>query len=254
MGRLTGRTAIVTGGAKGIGVHYADALAGEGAQVMIADIVDGAAVAADICARHGQGAADSAITDVSDEASVKALVEKTVKKFGKIDVLINNAAVFANLATQKVTDIDVKDWDRIMAVNIRGPFLMVKHVVPHMKKAGYGKIVNIGSGTAHKGLAEFSHYVTTKGAMMAFTRALSRELGGDKICVNTLAPGFTISESVMENIEHHEKWRNVIVAGRAIKREMLPEDLRGAIVFLSSPESDFVTGQTILVCGGSINT
>jgi NAD(P)-dependent dehydrogenase (short-subunit alcohol dehydrogenase family) len=254
MGRLTGRTAIVTGGAKGIGVHYADALAGEGAQVMIADIVDGAAVAADICARHGQGAADSAITDVSDEASVKALVEKTVKKFGKIDVLINNAAVFANLATQKVTDIDVKDWDRIMAVNIRGPFLMVKHVVPHMKKAGYGKIINIGSGTAHKGLAEFSHYVTTKGAMTAFTRALSRELGGDKICVNTLAPGFTISESVMENIEHHEKWRNVIVAGRAIKREMLPEDLRGAIVFLSSPESDFVTGQTISVCGGSINT
>jgi NAD(P)-dependent dehydrogenase (short-subunit alcohol dehydrogenase family) len=254
MGRLTGRTAIVTGGAKGIGVHYADALAGEGAQVMIADIVDGAAVAADICARHGQGAADSAITDVSDEASVKALVEKTVKKFGKIDVLVNNAAVFANLATQKVTDIDVKDWDRIMAVNIRGPFLMVKHVVPHMKKAGYGKIINIGSGTAHKGLAEFSHYVTTKGAMTAFTRALSRELGGDKICVNTLAPGFTISESVMENIEHHEKWRNVIVAGRAIKREMLPEDLRGAIVFLSSPESDFVTGQTISVCGGSINT
>jgi NAD(P)-dependent dehydrogenase (short-subunit alcohol dehydrogenase family) len=254
MGRLTGRTAIITGGAKGIGVHYADALAGEGAQVMIADIVDGAAVAADICARHGQGAADSAIADVSDEASVKALVEKTVKKFGKIDVLVNNAAVFANLPTQKVTDIDVKDWDRIMAVNIRGPFLMVKHVVPHMKKAGYGKIVNIGSGTAHKGLAEFSHYVTTKGAMMAFTRALSRELGGDKICVNTLAPGFTISESVMENIEHHEKWRNVIVAGRAIKREMLPEDLRGAIVFLSSPESDFVTGQTIAVCGGSINT
>ena len=254
MGRLTGRTAIVTGGAKGIGVHYADALAGEGAQVMIADIVDGAPVAADICARHGQGAADSTVTDVSDEASVKALVEKTIKKFGKIDILVNNAAVFANLPTQKVTDIDVKDWDRIMAVNIRGPFLMVKHVVPHMKTAGYGKIINIGSGTAHKGLAEFSHYVTTKGAMTAFTRALSRELGGDKICVNTLAPGFTISDSVIENIEHHEKWRNVIVAGRAMKREMLPEDLRGAIVFLSSPESDFVTGQTISVCGGSINT
>jgi NAD(P)-dependent dehydrogenase (short-subunit alcohol dehydrogenase family) len=254
MGRLTGRTAIVTGGARGIGVHYADALAGEGAQVMIADIADGAPVAADICARYGQGAADSAITDVSDEASVKALVDKTIKKFGKIDILVNNAAVFANLPTQKVTDIDVKDWDRIMAVNIRGPFLMVKHVVPHMKKAGYGKIINIGSGTAHKGLPEFSHYVTTKGAMTAFTRALSRELGGDKICVNTLAPGFTISDSVIENIEHHEKWRNVIVAGRAIKREMLPEDLRGAILFLSSPESDFVTGQTISVCGGSINT
>lgn len=254
MGRLTGRTAIVTGGARGIGVHYADALAAEGAQVMIADIADGAAVAQDICARHGQGAADSAICDVSDEASVKSLVDKTIKRFGKIDVLVNNAAVFANLPSQKVTDIDVKDWDRVMAVNIRGPFLMVKHVVPHMKNAGYGKIINIGSGTAHKGLAEFSHYVATKGAMTAFTRALSRELGGDKICVNTLAPGFTISDSVLDNIEHHERWRNVIVQGRAMKREMLPEDLRGAIVFLSSPESDFVTGQTLSVCGGSINT
>ena len=254
MGRLTGRTAIITGGAKGIGVHYADALAGEGAQVMIADIVDGAAVAADIVARHGQGAADSTTTDVSDEASVKTLVDRTIKKFGKIDVLINNAAVFANLPSQKVTDIDVKDWDRVMAVNVRGPFLMVKHVVPHMKKAGYGKIINIGSGTAHKGLAEFSHYVTTKGAMTSFSRTLSRELGEHNICVNTLAPGFTISDSVVENIEHHERWRHAIVAGRAMKREMLPEDLRGAIVFLSSAESDFVTGQTISVCGGSINT
>ena len=254
MGRLTGRTAIITGGAKGIGVHYAAALAGEGAQVMIGDIADGAAVAGDICARHGQGAADSAIVDVSDEAAVKSLVDKTIKRFGKIDILVNNAAIFANLPNQKVTDIDVKDWDRVMAVNVRGPFLMVKHVVPHMKQAGYGKIINIGSGTAYKGLAEFSHYVTTKGAMTSFTRALSRELGEHKICVNTLAPGFTVSDSVLDNIEHHERWRNVIVQGRAIKREMLPEDLRGAIVFLSSPESDFVTGQTISVCGGSINT
>jgi NAD(P)-dependent dehydrogenase (short-subunit alcohol dehydrogenase family) len=254
MARLTGRTAIVTGGAKGIGIHYADALAAEGAQVMIADIADGTAVAREIDARHGQGGAQSAICDVSDEASVKALVARTIERLGKIDVLVNNAAVFANLPSQKVTDIDVKDWDRVMAVNIRGPFLMVKHVVPHMKKAGYGKIINIGSGTAHKGLAEFSHYVASKGAMTAFSRALSRELGGDGICVNTLAPGFTISDSVLENIEHHERWRNVIVQGRAIRREMLPEDLRGAIVFLSSSESDFVTGQTVSVCGGSINT
>jgi NAD(P)-dependent dehydrogenase (short-subunit alcohol dehydrogenase family) len=254
MGRLMGRTAIVTGGAKGIGVHYADALAGEGAQVMIGDIVDGAAVASDICTRYGQGAADGAIVDVSDETAVKSFVDKTIKRFGKIDILVNNAAVFANLPSQKVTDIDVKDWDRVMAVNVRGPFLMAKHVVPHMKAAGYGKIINIGSGTAHKGLAEFSHYVATKGAMTAFTRALSRELGEHKICVNTLAPGFTISDSVVENIEHHERWRKVIVQGRAMKREMLPEDLRGAIVFLSSSESDFVTGQTLSVCGGSINT
>lgn len=254
MGRLSGRTAIVTGGARGIGVHYADALAAEGAQVMIGDIADGAVVAKDINSHHGQGAVDSSIVDVSDEKSVKAFVAKTLERFGKIDILINNAAVFAHLPSQGVEDIDVADWDKVMGVNIRGPFLMAKHVVPHMKKAGYGKIVNIGSGTAHKGLADFSHYVASKGAMTAFSRALSRELGGHKICVNTLAPGFTISDSVLENIEHHERWRQVIVAGRAMKREMLPEDLRGAIVFLSSPESDFVTGQTISVCGGSINT
>jgi NAD(P)-dependent dehydrogenase (short-subunit alcohol dehydrogenase family) len=254
MGRLSGRTAIVTGGAKGIGVHYADALAAEGAQVMIGDIIDDAAIAKDICSRHGQGAVDSAVVDVSNEGAVKGFVAKTIQRFGKIDILINNAAVFAHLPSQGVEDIDVADWDKVMAVNIRGPFLMAKHVVPHMKKAGYGKIINIGSGTAHKGLADFSHYVASKGAMTAFSRALSRELGGHKICVNTLAPGFTISDSVLDNIEHHERWRQVIVAGRAMKREMLPEDLRGAIVFLSSAESDFVTGQTISVCGGSINT
>lgn len=254
MGRLSGRVAIVTGGAKGIGVHYADALAAEGAQVMIGDIVDGAAVAKDICARHGQGAADSALLDVSNEDAVKKFVAQTIQRFGKIDVLINNAAVFANLKPQAVTDIDVSEWDRVMAVNVRGPFLMAKHVVPHMKQAKYGKIINIGSDTAHKGLGDFSHYVTTKGAMTAFSRTLSRELGSDRICVNTLAPGFTISDSVLESIERHEKWRAPIVAGRALKREMLPEDLRGAIVFLSSAESDFVTGQTLSVCGGSINT
>jgi NAD(P)-dependent dehydrogenase (short-subunit alcohol dehydrogenase family) len=254
MGRLSGRTAIVTGGAKGIGVHYADALAAEGAQVMIGDVVDGASVAKDINSRNGQGAVDSAIVDVSNEEAVRKFVAKTLERFGRIDILINNAAVFAHLPSQGVENIDVADWDKVMAVNIRGPFLMAKHVVPHMKKAGYGKIINIGSGTAHKGLADFSHYVASKGAMTAFSRALSRELGGHKICVNTLAPGFTISDSVLDNIEHHERWRQVIVAGRAMKREMLPEDLRGAIVFLSSPESDFVTGQTISVCGGSINT
>ncbi len=151
MGRLTGRTAIVTGGAKGIGVHYADALAAEGAQVMIGDIIDGAGVAKDINSRHGQGAVDSGIVDVSSEEAVKKFVAKTLDRFGKIDVLINNAAVFAHLPSQGVEDIDVADWDKVMAVNIRGPFLMAKHVVPHMKKAGYGKIINIGSGTAHKG-------------------------------------------------------------------------------------------------------
>jgi NAD(P)-dependent dehydrogenase (short-subunit alcohol dehydrogenase family) len=254
MGRLSDRTAIVTGGARGIGRHYADALAAEGAQVMIGDILDAAPAAKEIAARHGQGAATSAHLDVSSEESVKALVDATIARLGKIDILINNAAVFADLPPKKVTDIDIASWDRVMAVNIRGPFLMVKHVVPHMIAKGYGKIINIGSGTAHKGLPNFSHYVTSKGAMTSFTRALSRELGDHGICVNTLAPGFTISEGVLANVEFHEKLRQPIVQTRVIKREELPEDLRGAIVFLSSAESDFITGQTLSVCGGSINT
>src|SRR5262249_11428455 len=155
----------------------------------------------DISARLGQGAAASLYVDVSDEPSVKAFVGQAMDRFGKIDILINNAAVFANLPPQRVTDIDVASWDQVMAVNIRGPFLMVKHVVPHMIAKGYGKIINIGSGTAHKGLANFSHYVASKGAMTSFSRALSRELGEYGICVNTLAPGFTISDGVLANVE-----------------------------------------------------
>jgi len=252
--RLNDRTAIVTGGARGIGRHYADALAAEGAQVMIGDVLDGAPAAQEICVKHGQGAAASLTVDVSDEASVKTFVDKTIARFGNIDILVNNAAVFANLPPQRVIDIDVESWNQVMAVNIRGPFLMVKHVAPHMIAKRYGKIINIGSGTAHKGLANFSHYVASKGAMTSFSRALSRELGEHGICVNTLAPGFTISDGVLANVAFHEKWRQPIVQSRAIKREEMPEDLRGAIVFLSSSESDFVTGQTLSVCGGSINT
>ena len=132
MARLEGRTAIVTGGAKGIGVHYSKALAAEGAQVMIADIADGAALAAEIAAKHGRNSTDSMVFDVSDEAQCKALVDKTIERFGKIDILINNAALYAPLPTLKVTEIDVELWDKVMGINIRGPFLMVKHVAPHM--------------------------------------------------------------------------------------------------------------------------
>ena len=254
MARLDGRVVLVTGGARGIGRHYSQALAAEGAHVMIADVADGRALVDEIAGRHGANSATSAIADVSSEDAVKKLVAETVERFGKIDVLVNNAALFAPLQETKCTEIDVAVWDQVMAVNLRGPFLMVKHVAPHMIAKRYGKIINIGSGTAHKGLANFSHYVASKGAMTSFSRALSRELGEHGICVNTLAPGFTISDGVLANVEFHEKWRQPIVQSRAIKREEMPEDLRGAIVFLSSAESDFVTGQTLSVCGGSINT
>ncbi len=220
MARLAGRTAIVTGGAKGIGRHYT-----------------------------------SMTCDVSDEDAVKALVARTLERFGKIDILVNNAALFASLAEQPFTDIDVALWDRVMAVNIRGPFLMAKHVVPHMRARGYGKIINVGSGSVFRGIPQMLHYVTSKGAIVAFTRSLSRAVGGDGICVNTLAPGFTLSDSVIDdNPGHVESSRQPAIQRRAIKRDGFPQDLLGALVFLASADSDFITGQTIAVDGGAVNT
>ena len=255
MARLDGRVAILTGGAKGIGVHYARTLAAEGARLMIADIADGKDLAEELARAHGANSVASQITDVSDEGAVKALVAKTIDRFGKIDVLINNAALFAPLPEQSCPDIDAALWDRVMAVNLRGPFLMVKHVVPHMKAQAYGKIINIGSGTAFRGIPWMLHYVTSKGGILAMSRALSRELGEHGIRVNTLAPGFTMSETVIaENPQHVETARARAVASRALKRDQQPQDLLGALVFLASADSDFVTGQTIAVDGGNVNT
>src|SRR5499433_1105755 len=255
MARLSGRAAIITGGAKGIGRHYSRALAAEGARVMIADIADGRALAEEIAAEHGANSVMSAVADVSDEASVKKVVGATMERFGEINVLVNNAALFAPLQETKCTQIDAALWDQVMAVNLRGPFLMVKHVAPHMQAQGYGKIINIGSGTAYRGIPWMLHYVTTKGGIMAMTRALSRELGGHGIRVNTLAPGFTMSETVMaENPGHVASSRERAVASRALRRDEAPQDLLGALVFLASADSDFVTGQTIAVDGGNVNT
>ena len=254
MARLDGRVAIVTGGAKGIGVHYARALAAEGARLMIADIADGKEIAAALAREHGANSVASSVTDVSDEGAVKALVAKTVERFGKIDILVNNAALFAPLQETKFTEIDVALWDRVMAINVRGVFLMAKHVAPHMIAQKSGKIINISSGTVARGIPLFSHYVTSKGAVTAFTRALSRELGEHNICVNNLAPGFTLSDSVVnENPGHLEHSRQPSIVRRALKRDEFPEDLLGALVFLASAESDFITGQTIAVDGGATN-
>jgi NAD(P)-dependent dehydrogenase (short-subunit alcohol dehydrogenase family) len=255
MRRLAGRVAIVTGGAKGIGRHYARALAQEGARVVVADTADGTEVVEAIAAEHGADAVLGAVFDVSDEASVKDLVARTVERFGHIDVLVNNAALFAPLRQTACTEIDVGLWDRVMAVNLRGPFLMVKHVAPHMIARGYGKIINVGSGTAYRGIPWMLHYVTSKGGILAFTRALSRELGEHGIRVNTLSPGLILSDSlVAENPEHVKTARPSILQVRALKRDAYPEDLLGALVFLASGDSDFITGQTLAVDGGSVNT
>ncbi len=245
--RLDNKVCLVTGGAKGLGRAFAAALAGEGAKVSIADIADGRGAAAEIGGVYLE-------TDVADPASVRRAATETERLLGSVDVLVNNAAVYATLEMQSYKDIPTELWDQVMAVNVRGSFNMVQAVAPGMEARGQGKIINITSGTVYKGLPNMLHYITSKGAVTAMTRALSRELGDSGICVNSLAPGLTLSDSILENADHIEQTSARVIASRALKRDAHPKDLLGALVFLASSDSDFVTGQTLVVDGGSVNT
>jgi 3-oxoacyl-[acyl-carrier protein] reductase len=249
--RLAGRVAIVTGGGHGIGKAYAQRLAEEGAEVVIAEI-DGAAaerLAADL-ERAGHGALGLR-TDVAERSSVEAMAQRTLERFGRIDILVNNAAIFATVPMSRVPfdQIDPAEWDRMMAVNLRGAWLASCAVIPQMRKQRYGKIINISSGTALKGSASRIHYVTSKAGILGFTRTLAMEVGKDNICVNCVAPGSTLSE---ENPDAAlVKFRQAAASERALQRMQTPEDLVGAVVFFASSDSDFITGQTLVVDGGA---
>ena len=245
-GRLAGRVIIVTGAGQGIGKVYALGLAAEGADVVATDIYDPAPVAQQIVANGGR--AISRAADVTDPVAVAAVVAAAVERFGTVHGLVNNAAIFSVLKRQAFYEIDSAEWDRVMQVNTRGSFECAKAVVPHMRAQKYGKIVNIASGTLFKGSTGMMHYVASKGAVVAMSRVMARELGADGICVNTIAPGFTESEMAGE----HAKYSQPTIDSRCFKRPETPEDLVGTLVFLCSAESDFVTGQTIVVDGGSV--
>jgi 3-oxoacyl-[acyl-carrier protein] reductase len=249
--RLEGRVAIVTGGGHGIGKAYARRLADEGAKIVIAEIDAAAArgVAEQLAADGHQALAVP--TDVAERASVEEMARRAVAAFGRIDVLVNNAAVFATVPMSRAPfdQIDPSEWDRMMAVNLRGTWLASCAVIPQMRKQGYGKIINISSGTALKGSASRIHYVTSKAGILGFTRTLAQEVGGDNICVNCVAPGSTLSEESPD--EGVIRMRSAAAASRALKRLQTPEDLVGAVAFFASPDSDFITGQTLVVDGGS---
>jgi NAD(P)-dependent dehydrogenase (short-subunit alcohol dehydrogenase family) len=247
--RLKGKVAIITGGARGLGCAYALRLAKEGAKIVIADILDGQETVDAIVQQGGEAIYIN--TDVTSEESTRGMARKTVERFGRIDILINNAALFATIVKRAFYEIPGMEWDAVMAVNLKGPFLCAKAVYPQMKKQGKGKIINVSSGTFYKGLPNFLHYVVSKGGNVALTRSLAREVGDTGICVNTIAPGYTETEYLKEHPQDPPEVTKTIIATRCIKRPETPEDLTGTIVFLCSDDSDFITGQTIIVDGGS---
>ncbi|MDF2120275.1 SDR family oxidoreductase [Roseiarcaceae bacterium H3SJ34-1] len=246
MERLSGRTIIVTGAAQGIGASYARALALEGAHVAICDVRDPSEIVAEI-----GSAAWGGICNVADTKSVAAFVAAVLERFGRIDGLVNNAAIFASLKPMPFEQINGDEFDRVMQVNVRGTFECARAVLPAMRARGYGKIVNISSGTVFKGLPGMAHYVASKGAVIALSRVMARELGRDGIRVNCVAPGFTLSEGVRD-WDAAANLSALNNASRCLPRDQLPEDLNGTIVFLMSADSDFISGQTLAVDGGSV--
>jgi 3-oxoacyl-[acyl-carrier protein] reductase len=250
--RLKDKVAIITGAAHGIGKAYARRFAEEGAHVVIADIdAAGGEKTARAIADSG-GSAWARAADVRSPADVEALMQETVQKFGHVDVLLNNAAIYVTQKLWKgpVEELAVEEWDRVMEVNLKGVFLCSKAVIPIMKRQKNGKIINIASGTFFSGSGNMPHYTTAKGGVVALTRVMARQLGEWGINVNCMTPGSTMSEeSVSEEVL---KRREGSMDKRAFRRIETPADIVGTALFLASSESDFITGQLLVVEGGGV--
>ncbi len=250
MGRLDGKTAVITGAGRGIGAIMAKHMAGEGANVVVTDVLETEATVGAI--KEAGGSAIGMSVDVTSDNDLAAMVEATEKEFGALNILVNNASIFAALQPKPFLQIDNDEFDKVMTVNARGVHQATKAVVPAMLKAGGGKICNIASGTVYYGPPGLSHYTASKGAVIALTRGHARELGDKNIQINAIAPGLTESEA-LQGHTGFDPARGPTVASRSIKREMLPEDLLGSLMFLITPDSDFMTGQTLNVDGGKVN-
>lgn len=244
------RAAIVTGGGNGIGKAFCLALAGAGGKVCVADIDEAAAraVAAEIVQAGGEAIASA--VDVSVEKETAEMARAVTGRWGQIDVLVNNAALvrrFQKKIRQRFDEITEEEWDKMMAVNVKGTWLCAKAVYPQMKKQNRGKIINMASGTFFAGAPQFVHYGASKGAIVSLTRSLARELGPDNISVNVIAPSLTQTEMTGEgDLAYAEEFAQA----RCFQRKQYPEDLTGALLFLASEHSDFITGQILNVDGG----
>jgi NAD(P)-dependent dehydrogenase (short-subunit alcohol dehydrogenase family) len=241
---LEGKVAIVTGGAQGIGRAIADALAAVGARIVVADLKGAQEAAAAF--PDGVGLT----VDVAAQDDVARMAAETIERCGAIDVLVNNAGLYASLPMRPFDQIPVEEWRQVMDVNVLSMFLTCRAVVPHMRAQGGGRIVNISSGTPFRGVPFLLHYVTSKGAIVALTRSLAKELGADDVLVNCVAPGFTMSDGVHEHPEVIEALRDVSVSARTLKRDQVPQDVAGAVAFLCGPGAAFITGQTMVIDGG----
>jgi len=241
--RLKDKVAIVTGGGQGLGRAYAQRFAREGAKVVIAELNadKGQAVAAEVKGQFIR-------TDVADEASCEQLAAATADRYGRIDILVNNAAMFTTLKMRPFWEIPAAEWDQLMAVNVRGVWLASKAVVPQMRKQGSGRIVNISSAVIWMGRPNYLHYVASKGAVMAMTRSMAKELGEFGINVNAITPGAVYTEVPRATVTPQQK--EAIVAAQSIKRPAGTQDLEGTVVFLCSDDAAFITGQTVNVDGG----
>jgi 3-oxoacyl-[acyl-carrier protein] reductase len=242
------RVAIVTGAAKGLGRAYALALARDGCRVVAADVLDAAPVAEEIEAAGGEALALR--VDVSDEAATDELARATLERFGRVDVLVNNAAIFTAIVKKPFDELTVEEWDRMFAVNVRGAWLCCKSVAPAMKAQRGGKIVNVSSMTVPGGVPLFLHYVASKAAIVGLTRALARELGDWNVCVNTLSPDYVPWDEAYAG--RQPEMAGLVASQRCFRRDMEPDDLVGALLWLTGPGSDFVTGQNVWVNGGRL--